>query len=91
MPVEVSDAESSMTVTVLLFASYADALGTASLDLELPRDTTVTDVIAAVRARPGAERLPATPLVAVNHHYASGERVVQHGDEVALIPPVAGV
>jgi molybdopterin converting factor subunit 1 len=79
-----------MTVTVLLFASYADALGAASLDVELPRDATVADLVAAVRARPGAERLPAAPLVAVNLQYAAGDRVVQHGDEVALIPPVAG-
>jgi molybdopterin converting factor subunit 1 len=79
-----------MTVTVLLFASYADAFGATSLDLELPRDTTVTDVVAAVRARPGAERLPASPLVAVNFQYARGDRVVRDGDEVALIPPVAG-
>ena len=79
-----------MTVTVLLFASYADALGAASLDLELPRETTVTDVVAAVRSRPGAHRLPAAPLVAVNLQFATGDRVVRDGDEVALIPPVAG-
>jgi molybdopterin converting factor subunit 1 len=79
-----------MTVTVLLFASYADALGAASLDLELARETTVTEVLAAIRARPGADRLPATPLVAVNLQYATGDRVVRDGDEVALIPPVAG-
>jgi molybdopterin converting factor subunit 1 len=86
----VYDAEALMTVTVLLFASYADALGTASLDLELPRESTVTQVVAAVRARPGAERLPAAPLVAVNLQYAAGDRIVRDGDEVALIPPVAG-
>ena len=88
--VAVYDAESLMTVTVLLFASYADALGAASLDLELTRETTVTDVVAAIRSRPGAERLPQHPLVAVNQRYANGDRVVQDGDEVALIPPVAG-
>ncbi|HEV7993499.1 MAG TPA: MoaD/ThiS family protein [Gemmatimonadaceae bacterium] len=84
------DATLLMTVTVLLFASYADALGAASLDLEMPSDTTVTQVVAAVRARPGAQRLPAAPLVAVNLQYANGDRVVRDGDEVALIPPVAG-
>ena len=79
-----------MTVTVLLFASYADALGAASLDVELPREATVRDLVAAVRARPGAERLPSSPLVAVNLEYAAADRVVRDGDEVALIPPVAG-
>jgi len=84
------DAESSMTVTVLLFASYADALGTASLDVELPHRATVADIVAAVRARAGSARIPAVPLVAVNCQYAGGDRVVQEGDEIALIPPVAG-
>ena len=79
-----------MTVTVLLFASYADALGADSLALEMPRETTVSDVVAAVRARPGADRLPAAPLVAVNLQYATSDRMVCDGDEVALIPPVAG-
>jgi molybdopterin converting factor subunit 1 len=88
--VAVYDAESIMTVTVLLFASYADALGTASLDVELPRDSTVRDLVDVVRARPGAERLPAAPLVAVNLQYATASDVVREGDEIALIPPVAG-
>ena len=79
-----------MTITLLLFASYADALGASSVDMELPRESTVSDVLLAIRARPGAERLPPSPLVAVNQRYAAPESVVHEGDEVALIPPVAG-
>ena len=79
-----------MTVTLLLFASYADALGASTLDLELPCESTVGDVLTAVRSRPGADRLPPSPLVAVNQRYASFESVVREGDEVALIPPVSG-
>ena len=79
-----------MTITLLLFASYAEALGASSLAMELPGESTVGDVISAVRMRRGAERLPPTPLVAVNERYASLDSVVREGDEVALIPPVAG-
>jgi molybdopterin converting factor subunit 1 len=79
-----------MTVTLLLFASYADALGTSSLDMELPSESTVGELLDAIRARPGAERLPPKPLVAVNQAYAALDSVVREGDEVALIPPVAG-
>ncbi|HTK48112.1 MAG TPA: MoaD/ThiS family protein [Gemmatimonadaceae bacterium] len=79
-----------MTVTVLLFASYAEALGAASLDVELDDDSTVEDVLAQIRARPGADRLPPAPLVAVNQRYAGAGSAVREGDEVALIPPVAG-
>jgi len=79
-----------MTVTVLLFASYAEALGASSLAVELGGDATVADVVAKVRARPGADRLPRTTLVAVNQEYADAAFPVRDGDEVALIPPVAG-
>ncbi|MFL5617681.1 MAG: MoaD/ThiS family protein [Gemmatimonadaceae bacterium] len=79
-----------MTVTLLLFASYADALGAASLDMELPSESTVGELLTAIRSRPGAERLPPSPLVAVNQAYAGLDSVVREGDEVALIPPVAG-
>lgn len=81
---------SSMTVTVLLFASYADALGTRSMTLDIGPDATVSDIVGRVRALPGADRLPSRPLVAVNEVYAKADRVLKSGDEIAIIPPVAG-
>jgi molybdopterin converting factor subunit 1 len=79
-----------MTINVLLFASYADALGAGSLSLDFGAGATVADVVDRIRALPGAERLPSVPLVAVNERYAKRERVLESGDEVAIIPPVAG-
>jgi molybdopterin converting factor subunit 1 len=79
-----------MTVTVLLFASYADSLGAHSMRFEMPTGATVADVLGRVRALPGADRLPSEPLMAVNERYAKGHRVLEAGDEVAIIPPVAG-
>ena len=79
-----------MTVTVLLFASYADALGAPQITLPLGDGATVSDVLAALRTRPGADRLPPSPLVAVNQRYAAGSDPVRAGDEIAVIPPVAG-
>ena len=79
-----------MTVTVLLFASYADALGRSTLELSLPAGATVADVVAGLASLPGADRLPPRPLVAVNERYASQDELLRPGDEVALIPPVAG-
>ena len=75
---------------VLLFASYADALGASSLALELPNGATVSDVITRVQQMPGAARLPKNPLVAVNERYVKRDRAIAPGDEVAIIPPVAG-
>jgi len=79
-----------MSVNVLLFASYADALGAPSVSVDLPDEATVADVLAAIARRPGAELLPALPLVAVNQRYAATSVRVNAGDEIALIPPVAG-
>jgi molybdopterin converting factor small subunit len=79
-----------MQVALRLFASYADALGTRSMSVTLPDGAIVSDAVAYVRALPGAERLPPAPLVAVNAEYAPLDRPLTAGDEVALIPPVAG-
>ncbi len=79
-----------MTLDVLLFASYADALGARSVRVVVADDARVADVVRAVRALAPEAALPERPLVAVNHRYAKGDQLVQGTDEVALIPPVAG-
>ena len=79
-----------MTVTALLFASYADVLQRESIEITMPNGATVGDVIAHVRAMPGGAMLPPSPLVAVNQAYARPDVVLASGDEIAIIPPVAG-
>jgi molybdopterin converting factor small subunit len=76
-------------VKALLFASYADAFGSAEVPLLLVAGSTVADAVAAVRAKSPAA-IPARPLVALNERYASYDDELSEGDEVALIPPVAG-
>jgi len=79
-----------MTVTVRFFASYAEKLGRSTLELELPAGATVGDVMRSVSALSGASTLPPSPLVAVNYKYARADSLLANGDEVAVIPPVAG-
>lgn len=79
-----------MTVTVLLFASYADAIGRSSLRLDVETGATAGDIVEKVREMTGDNRLPPAPMVAVNEQYASPDIQLRPGDEVALIPPVAG-
>ncbi len=78
-----------MVLTVLLFASWAEAIGAPSVVVELPGAPTVRDVLAAVQERVAGRVLP-KPVVAVNHRYAKPDALVKAGDEVAIIPPVAG-
>ena len=75
---------------VLLFASYADAFGASQIDVALPSGATVAELLRHVRALAPAHELPAVPLIAVNQAYASSDTVIVAGDEVAIIPPVAG-
>ncbi len=77
-----------MTLNVLLFASWADALG-PSVRIELPAGARVRDLLTGVEAMANGRTLP-KPLVAVNQRYARPEAVLNEADEVALIPPVAG-
>lgn len=79
-----------MSVRVLLFASYAEALGTSSLTLDCEPGATVGDVLARVQQRAGGSRIPPRPLVALNESYADAATPLAANDEVAIIPPVAG-
>jgi molybdopterin converting factor subunit 1 len=79
-----------MTIMALFFASYADAFGRDRLEMEVPKDATVGDLLRQLRALDPERRLPPSPLVAVNERYARHDHVLRQGDEVAVIPPVAG-
>ncbi len=77
-------------VTVRLFASYAEAAGKEEMRLVLPAGATAGDCLAAVRREAWAAKVPPSPAVAVNLRYAKADAALQEGDEVAIIPPVAG-
>jgi len=79
-----------MRLSVLLFASYADAFGGPAATVELPERATVEELVAALRATRGANALPERPMVAVNQAYATYSQPLAANDEVAIIPPVAG-
>jgi molybdopterin converting factor subunit 1 len=78
-----------MHVRILFFGSYREMIGARERDLSLPLGSHVADMVAALRAIPGLE-LPDQPVVAVNQEYARLDQQLEEGDEVALIPPVAG-
>ncbi len=85
-----SNISTDVKLRVLLFAAHADALGRSAIDLELPENSSVSDVVGAVRRLPGGERVPSSTLVAVDRRYAPPAQTLRAGSEVALIPPVAG-
>ena len=72
-----------MTVRVRLFAGLRERAGWSQREIDA---TTVADVWRALEL--GDE--PAGLLYAVNKEYATPDRALADGDEVALIPPVSG-
>jgi molybdopterin synthase catalytic subunit/molybdopterin converting factor small subunit len=72
-----------VTVTVRLFAGLRERAGWSRCEIEA---ATVADVWPALAL--GEE--PSGLLYAVNKSYASPDRALEPGDEVAVIPPVSG-
>ncbi|MBL8986042.1 MAG: MoaD/ThiS family protein [Gemmatimonadetes bacterium] len=78
------------SIPVLLFARYADLLGTSRVELPLTDGCTVADLVRHLRSLPGGEAIPERPFVAVNMVQVDASHRPQPGDEVALLPPMAG-
>jgi MoaE-MoaD fusion protein len=77
-------------VSVRLFAGLRERAGTDRLELELPDDARVGDVLAAMAGTAVGALRPRECVVAVNREYANADEPVRAGDEVALVPPVSG-
>lgn len=80
-----------VNVTVLLFASIAEAAGARTLCVAAEPGDTVASVRDRIIAQhPQLERFVPTLLYAVNEEYARAEDAVPAGATLALIPPVSG-
>lgn len=78
-------------VSVRFFARYAELAGCTWSAVNLETPATVADVIARVReVFPGTKALPPEPLAALNLQQVRLDALVNEGDEVALLPPLAG-
>jgi molybdopterin converting factor subunit 1 len=73
-------------ITVRLFAMLRERAGTSEVTLELPEGARVGDALDSLAGL--SEGLPL--VMAVNREYAEADRVLDAGDELALIPPVSG-
>jgi len=78
-------------IHVLAFGRAAEVLGWSSRDVPIDPGQTVADIVQRLeqeypRLAEGRDRL----RFAVNQCYASPDTTLQPGDELAIIPPVAG-
>jgi molybdopterin synthase catalytic subunit len=79
-----------MKIRLLLFAQFRDLAGSDELELNVGAGATVGDLVRQLRGEARWFSLPSAPAVAVNRSYAPLDVRLAEGDEVALIPPVAG-
>jgi len=80
-----------MKIRVLYFAVFREQLGREDDVLSLPEGARVQDAIAVLSGRhDGIAKLRGKFRVAVNEDFADDGRALADGDELALIPPVAG-
>jgi len=80
-----------MRIAVLYFAVFREKLGRDSEALELPAGATVATAIEALAARHEViAKLRGRFRVAVNQDFSDDAHALADGDELALIPPVAG-
>jgi sulfur-carrier protein len=81
---------STVTIRVLLFASYAELLGSDALEMVLDNPARASDALDRLRAFPGGERLPPKPLCALNLTQVEPDTPLRMGDELAILPPLSG-
>jgi molybdopterin synthase catalytic subunit len=76
---------------VLVFAGIRARVGADHLEIELPEEATVAELLAHVAAtRPELAGPIGRCRVAVQQEFVDPEHVLAAGDEIALIPPVSG-
>ena len=78
------------TLRIRLFASYAERLGGELIELPAEGIRTVSDVLERLRALPNGAAVGPATLVAVNLRHSPPGTAVRPGDEIAVMPPLAG-
>lgn len=81
----------SITVTVKLFAIYQEVYGVNELVWEFPYGTPVQTVCdRLISEHPQLNKWREITRFGVNLQFVAPDTILQHGDEVVLIPPVNG-
>ncbi len=83
--------ESTISITVKLFAAYQEAYGAPELQLQLPSGVTVVELRdRLIHEHPQLAEWREVTRYGVNLKFVEPQTVLQDGDEVVLIPPVSG-
>jgi molybdopterin converting factor subunit 1 len=80
-----------MKVTVRFFASHREATGVATCPVDVPEGTSAAEALEVLCRRfPPLAALAPSCAFAVNLTQVAGSTTLRDGDELALLPPMAG-
>ena len=79
-----------MNITVLFFASLAEKAQQGQQQLSVEGKLSLPELYAKLTQDHGFTLEPAKLRVAINDEFASWDDVINDGDTIAFIPPVAG-
>ncbi|WP_198648626.1 MoaD/ThiS family protein [Cyanothece sp. BG0011] len=84
-------AQSSITVTIKLFAIYQEVYGVSELIREFPPETTVREVLSKIiEEHPELKKWQKITRFSVNFKFVEPDTKLKEGDELVFIPPVSG-
>jgi len=82
---------SKVEIKVKFFASSRDIVGSREIEMEIEKGSKTKDVLGIlVEEYPGLKELKDQLILAVNKQTSKGNKILEEGDEVAVLPPVSG-
>lgn len=78
-------------IQVKFFGSTREAVGSKMIDLEIEEGTRASDLLdILVKRYPPLEDFRKQVIIAVNKEVNREDKILENGDEIALMPPVSG-
>lgn len=83
--------DSSISITIKLFAAYQEVYNTSELKLDFPDRTTIGEILDyLLEKKPELEKLRDVTRFGVNLEFVEADTLLKDGDEIVFIPPVSG-
>ncbi len=83
--------DSSISITIKLFAAYQEVYNTPELKLDFPDRTTIGEILDyLLEKKPELEKLRDVTRFGVNLEFVEADTLLKDGDEIVFIPPVSG-
>jgi len=79
-----------MEIEIKAFGIARDILGDSVLNVDIEAETSVENLMAQLKNDYPAFKELTSLAIAINTTYATPEQLIKQGDEVVIIPPVAG-